>query len=618
MIWLRRTIAIPLALITIIIFLPLLLVFRVDSTLANPDFYNEQLSQVDIYNFLYDDILPAALEEADIGGGTPGDGIDIASFKPQIIGIARQTLPPEWLQVQVEQTINEIIPYVWGDTEDFHIMIPVKDRVETAAQAIKDTLHKEGVFSELYDQGTSFIVDEFAASAEELPPPFTMNRAEFQTAVATLLPMDWTLAQIDGAIDEVTPYFTKDKEQFAIQVDISTRLDDLEEIVIDLLQKPETYDYLFEELVTPALKQNTEEITRLPIGVILTGEEILQAAKEVLPLEWYQARITDIIGQLFAYFKGTEPSLDLVISLADRKPVIASTLSELADQKLKSTIDSLPVCTATQLLEMLLDPPLDRLPECRPLDITYSELKELLGIEMSTVVTPLVDILIPDQLTITDTDLRQMLGGDGDDDMLGQIRELVQGGFTYTSVNLQSDMGADEYRMIEDIRQQIAGGFTFTKAELQELMTDAGSQTEQFQTFNEVRSVLVTVRSWKIAAWLIPVLLLVAIGFLGGRRWSSRLIWAAAVLVIIAIITCIAFGPVFSATAQPMIDEALRQAVGQADSFQSLLTDKGVTIAQNSIDSFVGGIKTQAFILLGVSLGLVAAGIFLRLRVEEK
>ena len=623
MIWLRRTIAIPLALITIIIFIPLLVVFRIDGTLANPDFYNEQLSQADIYNFLYDDILPAALEEADIGGSTPGDGIDIARFKPHIISIARQTLPPEWLQAQVEQAVNEIIPYAWGDTENFYITIPLKDRVETAAQAIKDTLHREEVFSELYDQGTNFIVDELAVSAEELPPPFTMSRAELQAAVDTLLTMDWVLVQIDGAIDEATPYFTRDKDQFAIQVNISSQMDGLEEIAVDMLQKPETYDYLFEEVITPAIKQNTDEVTQLPIGVILTDEEILRAAKEVLPLEWYQARITDIIGQLFAYFKGTEPTLDLVISLADRKPVIASTLSELVDQKLKSTIDYLPVCTAAQLLEMILHPPLNSLPECRPIDITYSELKELLGIEVSTVVTPLVDIWIPDQWTFTDADLRQMLGGEGgegDEDMLGQVRELVQGGFTYTSADLQSDMGVDEYRMIEDIRQQIAGGFTFTEVELQELMlsADGGGASAQLQTFNEVRSRLGTARNWKIAAWIIPALLLAAIGFLGGRRWSSRLIWAAAVLVAIAIITCIAFGPVFSATAQPMIDEALMQTVGQAEGFQSLLADKGVTIAQNSIDSFVGGIKTQAFTLLGVSLVLVTAGIFLRFRIEKK
>lgn len=618
MIWLRRTIAITLALITIIIFIPLLVVFRIDGTLANPGFYNEQLRQADIYNFVYDEALPAALAEADIGSRDSGDGIDISSFKPHIISLARQTLPPEWLQAQVEQVINETVPYIRGDTESFYIMIPLKDRVEAAAQAIKDTLHEPEVFAALYEQGTNFIVDEFAASAEELPPPFTMSRTELEVTVDTVLPMDWALAQIDGAIDEVIPYFTKDKDQFAIQVDISSRLDNLEEIVVGMLKKPETYDYLFEEVVTPAIKQNTEKITQLPIGVTLTDEEILRAAKEVLPLAWYQATITDIIGQIFAYFRGTEPTLDLVLTLADRKPAIANTLSELVDQKLESTIDSLPVCTTEQLLDMVLNPSFGSPPECRPLDITYSEVKELLGIEISTVITPLVNIWIPDQWTFTDADLRQMLGGEDDEDILGQVRELIQNGLTYTSADLQADMGAAEYRMIEDIRQQIADGFTFTEVELQELMTSAGGQTEQSQTFNEMRSWLGIVQSWKIAVWIIPALLLAAIGFLGGRRWSSRLIWAASVLVVIAIITYIIAGPVFSATAQPRIDEALMQAVSQADSFQSLMINKGITIAHNSIDSFVGGIKTQSFILLGVSLVLVAAGIFLRFRIEKK
>jgi hypothetical protein len=105
-------------------------------------------------------------------------------------------------------------------------------------------------------------------------------------------------------------------------------------------------------------------------------------------------------------------------------------------------------------------------------------------------------------------------------------------------------------------------------------------------------------------------MLLVGIGFLGGRNWRSRVIWAASVLAIASLIVYIAFGPVFSAVAQPRIDDAFVEAVGQTEGFQALAADKGVQMGQNAIDSFVGGINIRAIILLVVSLVAIAAVIF--------
>ena len=56
------------------------------------------------------------------------------------------------------------------------------------------------------------------------------------------------------------------------------------------------------------------------------------------------------------------------------------------------------------------------------------------------------------------------------------------------------------------------------------------------------------------------------------------------------------------------MDDALVQAVGQADGLQAVVAEKGVTIAQNVIHSFVGGIKSQALVVLAVALLLIALG----------
>jgi hypothetical protein len=116
-----------------------------------------------------------------------------------------------------------------------------------------------------------------------------------------------------------------------------------------------------------------------------------------------------------------------------------------------------------------------------------------------------------------------------------------------------------------------------------------------------------TARGVLTFAWLFPVLLLGAIGLLGGRRWSSKLMWAAAVLGVAALILLIVFGPVFSMV-QPLINAALTPPAGQADVFQAMLLTKLSVMAQNAIGTFIGGLRIQTIIMLVVALALVALG----------
>jgi hypothetical protein len=572
MLWLRRTITIPVALVFIILFIFLLVVSRVNATAGNPDFYIDQLNQADIYNFIYHDALPTALEEAQIGGDTSEAPINIAQLVPHIPGMIEQTLPPEWLQTQVEQVINQVLPYVLGDTQNFNISIPFKDRVEAASQAMKDTLHKEGVFPNLYDKAIDLAVAESTSKLEELPPFFSLSEDDVESILRTVLPSEWALMQIDTAIDEVVPYFTKDKEHFRVQLDISERMDALEAVAADILKKPEAYDYILENLAIPFIEQNIQEVTQLPLGITITDDEILRVVKEALPLDWYQAQVSEMVGQVFSYLEGSRETLDIVIPLEDRKPAMAEALGDLADQK----------------LEIL------------------AGFEELLGIDFSILLTPFVDMWVPDQFVFSDAELHQLLAGAGDEDILTQAREWVQNGLTYTDGDLRARLGADS-KNIEDARQLIASGFTFNEKELRHRIVEAGGEDadEQWQSFDETRSQIGTVRRWVWAAWLIPVLLLAGIGALGGRRWNSKLVWAASVLAIASAITYAIFGPLFSALAKPSINDAVMSGVGQTEGLQALVAEKGITMVQNAIDSFVGGINIQAISLLVVSLVVI-------------
>lgn len=608
MIWFRRVVAVFLALIFIIVFVTLLAVFRVDSTLGNPRFYVQQLRQADVYDFAYDDVMPAVVNEIDVG-----KDIDISALKPHIPGMIEATVPRDWLQMQVEQVIYHVFPYVLGDKQSFSVSIQVDDRVKAAAEAVKSTLHKEGVFSSIYDQAVERVLDEVTANMKELPPAISLSRDELKSIIRTVVPPEWALKQIDNALDQAVPYLAGEKDHFKIQVNVSERLDAVETVVVNILQKPETYDYLFRDVLTPEIKGKIKEASgKLPIGVTLTDDEILGALKQALPLDWYQKRIKEIVGQVFPYLKGTKQTLDIALPLTDRKPVVTQALAELTDRKLKGLVDSLPICTPSQLANLLSNPPVNSLPQCRPPGVSYAELKKLVGIDISQVIAPLVDTWIPDRLAFTEADLRQALGGDAN--RITQAKDWVQKGLVFTDEDLRANLGED-YQTLEDARERIAGGFTFTEKDLREQMKDGGEQ--QWQDFNDVRSNIGTARRWKMVVWIIPAVMLVGIGLLGGRRWSSKLIWAAAALAVAAIIALVIFGLLFPALAQPQIDAALKEGFSGLEGYRQLLADKAVSMVQNIINSFVGGIRVQALIVLVVAVVLIAVGAVWHIRTRK-
>ena len=610
MIWLRRAIAIPLALVFVITSLLVLVAFRANATAGNPDFYAEQLQQADVYHFIYDDVLPMALEESDAGEDTGGIGVIISPLKPHLANVVRQTLPPEWLQAQVEHAIDEVVPYVWGETATFRIIIPLKDRVEAGGEAIRSVLHRSDVFPVLYGQLIQLITEEIAPAEDGALAMLAISEEEMEVMLRKVVPEDWLLEQIDSAFNEMVPYLTREQAHFTLEIDITRPLDELEKVLADFLSRREIYDSLFVEMLAPAIQQNLAEITRLPFDVELTDDEVVAAARAVMPLEWYQPLVKDLVSQIFTYLRGEQEELELVIPLADRKPEIAATLGELADDKMGSAFDSLPVCSWAHLLELLSDPSLGNI-LCRPADISYQEFKELVGIDVGSLVQPLIEMGIPAEWVLTEADISQLFGGEEEDNILNQVRELVQEGLVFTEEDLNKVIGTDV--SLEDIRQSIADGLTFTEQDFKSLLGDTGDTGagEQMEAFEQVRSGLGMAKKWLNFVWIIPFLLLLAVGVLGGRQWSSKLIWAAALLAAMALIAYIIFGPVFSATAQPVIDQTLAMEFNQTEGITSLMAQKGTILAQNAVDSFISGLRNQAIAIIIASVVLIGVGVVL-------
>ncbi len=238
MIIFRRAVAVLLTLVFVLLLFPLLFVYRVNSMVANPDFYVEQLRRADVYNFLYTDVLPKALEQATAPSPNV-KGPDLSWVTPLVAPVARDIFPPAWLQNQTENSIRAVVPYIVGSRDSFSINIPLKDRVQAGAQSLKQAIRKPEFTNKVYDEVIVYVTSMVSSNSAGFPIPLDSNTVP--AMVRRVLPPEWVVAQLDSAITEVTPYFVQDKEHFTVRIDLIGRVDDVQAVLTELLKKQETY-----------------------------------------------------------------------------------------------------------------------------------------------------------------------------------------------------------------------------------------------------------------------------------------------------------------------------------------------------------------------------------------
>ena len=123
--------------------------------------------------------------------------------------------------------------------------------------------------------------------------------------------------------------------------------------------------------------------------------------------------------------------------------------------------------------------------------------------------------------------------------------------------------------------------------------------------FNKVRHTIHTVRTWLWALWLIPILLLVAIGFLCGRNWKSRLLWPLGVLFVTSLILVMVVAVARTFVPDRIVD---RPEGSDATQVGILMADKADEIVHNAINTLVWGLEVKLILFIVLS-GLAIAGV---------
>jgi len=232
MIWLRRAFTLPLILIFTVLVIAAVAVTAVNNTVGTAGFYNHLMTEADIYNYVYNDILPTALDEISTEN-TADLPVDINDSHEQIVAAARQSFPPSWLQQQFESVTDLLIPYIVDDEPDFTYTFIVKDRMNDVGEAIKDKILRSNAFSNIYDDIVSYIAEYYYENLPALPPDVDITLDDIKTALNDSLTPAWLRTQLNMAIDQIIPYLAKDRESFNVNIPIQEQVSD--ETLLELL-----------------------------------------------------------------------------------------------------------------------------------------------------------------------------------------------------------------------------------------------------------------------------------------------------------------------------------------------------------------------------------------------
>ena len=624
MIWVRRIIALPFIIMAFVTFQVGVLAQQTASNLINPSFYLETLAESNIYQFLLTDLPRTALKDVRKANSNPI--IDQSGLSDEIIITSiNEIIPPEWLQSNFESTVTGVGDYVTGKSDDFTISIPVDERVQSASNQITFILNESDLYKLVMENQVRPIVSQ--ASKNELPFDVSVNEDQLMGSIQKIISKAWLTGQIDSVLGEVVPYAVGAKDTFAVVITVDDRIEVAVAEVKFLLAEANAYESLFEGSIAPNISSSIGNTAKLPYGVEITDEEISAIIKKTAPAAWMQKTTESILDNATPYLVGRTDEFTISIDIEPNKEEAVSDLMALAERKLNSKLDNLPDCDAAEVANILSNP-VGGIPSCYPADPALKgQMQSYTKAYISTVISavrPQIINTIPNLIEFDQDSLRQVVPPKALDSF-DQGRAIMREGYTFRETDLESlikqGAGDNSWDQVNTVRNSLSQGIQYNDQDFRvhiETITADGGQT--LSMLDQLRGILKLVHMFNLAVYIPTILIAALVGFLGGRGWNQRLMWAAIAMLIASFLVYVIWGPIYSSFAEPIIhvqiDQIASQTSGQiAPQFlatESLVLQQVTSIGKIAISKFIAGISGTALITSIISVMIIAGCVILK------
>ena len=623
MIWVRRIIALPFIILAFVTFQVGILAQQTASNLISPSFYLETLGDSNIYSFLLTDLPTTALKDVRKANSNPI--IDQSGLSDETIVTSINTiLPPDWLQSNFESTVTGVGDYVTGKTDEFAISIPVDERVQAASDQITFILNESDIYKMVMENQVRPVVSE--ASKNKLPFDVSVNEEQLMSSIQKIISKEWLTGEIDSVLTEVVPYAVGSEDTFSLVVTVDDRIEVAVGEIKSLMADANAYEALFEGSIAPNISSSIGNSAKLPYGIEITDEEISSIIKKTAPPSWMQRTTESVLDNATPYLVGKTDEFKISINIEPNKEEAVSDLMDLAERKFNDKLTDLPDCDPSEVVN-ILNSPVAGLPSCYPSDPALKQ--QMQGFTKSYVTTvisavrPQIINTIPNSIEFDQNSLREVVPLEALESF-DQGREIVKEGYIFTEKDLENlikqGAGDNSWNQVAKVRNSLSKGIQYNEQDFRihiETVTADGGQT--LSMLDQMRGILKLVHMFNMAVYIPTILIAAIVGFLGGRGWIQRLMWAAITMLIASILVYAIWGPVYSSIAEPIIhvqiDQIASQASGQiAPQFlatESLVVQQVTNIGKIAISKFIAGISGTALITLILSLAIIVGCVVL-------
>ena len=608
-IWTKRIIAVLLALVFVPVLLLTLLASHACGTLLSTEFYKEQLREAEIYDFIYDDLLGSAVDseiEDDELAGDTGLGAD------DIVSSFREALPPDWLQEQTEAVLDDVGPYLLGSADSFTYTFSLADRSEAAQSAAVSLMERVDLHNVLFSENVPEAVDDRLGSGRDLPFGIHLTNAEAVDTIERIVTPGFVASHQSGAAEALVGYLVGRTDSFSYTFTFAERRAALEEELRQVLDRGDLPAYVRAEVLEPALRENVTSGVALPLGVMVSRDEVLDAIRAAATDDWLEAETLRVTDAVIPFLSADIDEFTVAVPLERRTDIAVMELAQAVRGKYAQLLSTLPVCTPAQMRELAQGNPVSL---CSPPGFNTDAFLASAGIDVEEELGRAVHEMAPDELLFTEQDLLDEFEGTDSIKLIDDLRTAMLEGWTFDDVKLREALGEEEDDLpeaLDTLRRGFREGWTWTEQDLRDIIADPDSADAE-DALAALDAGRAAFSGFRIFAAVLPFLTLALLGgiaFLGGRSWPGRLQWAGAALFVAALFAFTLTGPLYGATVGEAFDQAREEAVADADDrTESLLIDKILESTNQASDAYNSGVRLRALLLTILGAAAVAGGI---------
>jgi hypothetical protein len=610
-----------------------------DRTLFDDSFLADQLEEQDFYNWLHDDLIRVALDDlANVGldidseflpdGETTVEFADPATTRDAARSLLLATFPPEYLQETTSAALAEFMPYLRGESDEFAIPLALNERVSGFFTGLRETYVQIDLANVLVNELIAPAAIKSARDFTEGPFGLVLTPEQAGEAAREIVPPEWIDEQVFATLDALNAYLSGNSDTLAITISFKDRIPIAARVTKEILTESNAEQVIFDKLIKPKITEQIGLITVLSYEVTIDDDEITDAVNRIAPPEWVRGHINAIIDNVAAYMSGDSDTLAYTIDLSDQRDAAIDVVAELAVAKAIAQVDALQQCESlAEGQNALRAIAAGSLPGCTDPNLPVDQFLEQLVSQLTAEVKQTIGGQFPASVTYDESLFTSALGGQGSTNLEG-VRDKIADGITIDIddvLGLLSDQDQTAERMLEIIRT----GRSYTQADFDRYREERAAirGTDDFDGVDTFRGALGLVFGPLGAsiATGIGLLILFIIGILGGRSWTSRLIWGASALTFSALIIWLMFAQVLSGVGADFATEELLEQIeiqiaenelqGDPTGMLVLARDQGVEKLRAIGDAITG--EFAGYALLWLAAGVIAILIAIAIRVTS-